>query len=42
MRASAARIRRGSGGARKLMEVDGDPRAIARRLAALGAGLEAA
>ena len=42
VRASAARIRRGSGGARKLVELDGDARAIARRLAALGAGLEAA
>jgi uncharacterized protein YggU (UPF0235/DUF167 family) len=34
VRPSAARIRRGSGGARKLVEVDGDPRALARRLAA--------
>jgi uncharacterized protein YggU (UPF0235/DUF167 family) len=42
VRASAARIRRGSGGARKLVELDGDAPAIARRLAALGVGLEAA
>ena len=37
VRPAAARIRRGSGGARKLVEVDGDPDVIARRLvAALG------
>jgi uncharacterized protein YggU (UPF0235/DUF167 family) len=34
-RPSAARIRRGSGGARKLVEIDGDPAALASRLAAL-------
>jgi uncharacterized protein YggU (UPF0235/DUF167 family) len=33
VRPAAARIRRGSGGARKLVEVDGDPALIARRLA---------
>jgi uncharacterized protein YggU (UPF0235/DUF167 family) len=32
VRTSAARIRRGSGGARKLVEIDGDARAIAARL----------
>jgi uncharacterized protein len=38
LRAPAARIRRGSGGARKLVELRGDPAAIAERLlAALGA-----
>jgi len=38
MRARAARIRRGSGGARKLVELDGDPERIAERLvAAIGA-----
>jgi uncharacterized protein YggU (UPF0235/DUF167 family) len=38
LRAPAARIRRGSGGARKLVELDGDPRRIAERLvAAIGA-----
>lgn len=38
LRAPAARIRRGSGGARKLVELDGDPAAIAERLvAAIGA-----
>jgi uncharacterized protein YggU (UPF0235/DUF167 family) len=37
VRPGAARIRRGSGGARKLVEIDGDPSAIAARLtAALG------
>ena len=36
--APAARIRRGSGGARKLVELDGDPGRIAARLvAAIGA-----
>ena len=34
VRASAARVRRGSGGARKLVEVDGDAAEIARRLVA--------
>jgi uncharacterized protein YggU (UPF0235/DUF167 family) len=38
VRPSAARVRRGSGGARKLVEVDGDPAALAARLRdALGA-----
>jgi uncharacterized protein YggU (UPF0235/DUF167 family) len=38
VRPSAVRVRRGSGAARKLIEVDGDPRALASRLAAaLGA-----
>jgi len=38
LRAPAARIRRGSGGARKLVELDGDPGRIAARLvAAIGA-----
>lgn len=38
LRAPAARIRRGSGGARKLVELDGDPERIAERLvAAVGA-----
>ena len=32
VRAAAVRVRRGSGGARKLIEVDGDPQAIADRL----------
>lgn len=37
VRPSAVRVRRGSGGARKLIEVDGDPQAVAGRLAsALG------
>ena len=34
VRPSAVRVRRGSGAARKLIEVDGDPQALARRLAA--------
>lgn len=34
LRAPAARIRRGSGGARKLVEIDGDPGRIAERLVA--------
>ena len=42
LRAPAARIRRGSGGARKLVELDGDPGRIAARLVeavgAAGAG----
>jgi uncharacterized protein YggU (UPF0235/DUF167 family) len=38
LRTPAARIRRGSGGARKLVELDGDPERIAERLvAAVGA-----
>lgn len=38
VRPSAVRVRRGSGGARKLIEVDGDPQAISDRLTArLGA-----
>jgi uncharacterized protein YggU (UPF0235/DUF167 family) len=38
LRPPAARIRRGSGGARKLVELDGDPGRIAARLvASLGA-----
>ena len=38
VRPPAARIRRGSGGARKLVEIDGDPERIAARLlAAVGA-----
>ena len=38
LRAPAARIRRGSGGARKLVEIDGDPERIATHLlAAVGA-----
>ena len=37
VRPAAARIRRGSGGARKLVELDGDPDELARRLSkALG------
>ena len=42
VRPSAVRVRRGSSGARKLIEVGGDPRAIAARLVArlgdVGAG----
>jgi uncharacterized protein YggU (UPF0235/DUF167 family) len=34
LRPPAARVRRGSSGARKLVELDGDPRAIAARLVA--------
>jgi hypothetical protein len=34
VRPRAARIRRGSGGARKLVELDGDPSALAARLVA--------
>lgn len=34
VRPTAARIRRGSGGARKLVEVDGDAASLARRLTA--------
>ncbi len=33
VRPAAVRLRRGSGGARKLIEVDGDPDAVAGRLA---------
>jgi uncharacterized protein len=37
LRGPAARIRRGSGGARKLVELDGDPgQIVARLVAALG------
>lgn len=32
VRPTAVRVRRGSGGARKLIEVDGDPAAVAGRL----------
>ena len=32
VRTAAVRVRRGSGGARKLIEVDGDPQEIAARL----------
>lgn len=32
VRPSAARVRRGSGGARKLIEIDGDPPALTERL----------
>lgn len=38
VRAPAARVRRGSGGARKLVEVDGEPGEVARRLVAAFAG----
>jgi uncharacterized protein YggU (UPF0235/DUF167 family) len=41
VRPAAARIRRGSGGARKLVEIEGDPGDLARRLAAAFAGVEA-
>ncbi|MCC6831203.1 MAG: DUF167 domain-containing protein [Thermoleophilia bacterium] len=34
VRPSAVRVRRGSSGARKLIEVDGDPAALSRNLAA--------
>ncbi|WP_217912832.1 DUF167 family protein [Miltoncostaea marina] len=41
VRPPAARLRRGSGGARKLVEVDGEPRELARRLVeAVGAAGE--
>ncbi len=36
VRSGAVRLRRGSSGARKLVEVDGDPAVLERRLAALG------
>jgi len=39
VRASAVRLRRGSSGARKLIEIDGDPAAIGARMARLAAGL---
>ncbi len=43
VRPSAVRIRRGSGGARKLVEVDGDPAEVTRRLvSAIGTGGAAA
>lgn len=35
VRASAVRLRRGSSGARKLIEIDGDPVALEQRLAGL-------
>ena len=40
-RPSAARVRRGSSGARKLVEIDGDAVAIARRLREAFADVEA-
>lgn len=41
VRHTQARIRRGSGGARKLVEIDGDPRALAAALVdGLGTGGE--
>jgi len=43
VRTSAVRVRRGSGGARKLIEVDGDPAEVTRNLlAAIGPGGDAA
>ncbi len=42
VRPAAAAIRRGSGGARKLVEIDGDPQALASRLLAAFADLEGA
>ena len=39
VRAAAVRLRRGSTGARKLIEIDGDAAAIAERLAALDRAL---
>lgn len=39
VRPRAVRVRRGSGGARKLIEVDGEPRAVAGRLAAALGGV---
>lgn len=42
VRSSAARMRRGSGGARKLIEVDGDPDQIVAHLRAAMAGVEGA
>jgi uncharacterized protein YggU (UPF0235/DUF167 family) len=43
VRPSAVRVRRGSSGARKLVEVDGDPAEVARRLVtAVGAEGEGA
>ena len=41
VRPSAVRVRRGSSGARKLIEVDGDPRAVAGHLAAAFGGVGA-
>jgi uncharacterized protein YggU (UPF0235/DUF167 family) len=38
VRPAAVRLRRGSGGARKLVEMDGDPGEITRRLAAAVVG----
>ncbi len=40
-RPSSARLRRGSSGARKLIEIDGDPTALGRRLTAAFGALEA-
>lgn len=43
VRPTAVRLRRGSGGARKLIEIDGDPVEVTRRLvAAVGAAGAAA
>lgn len=43
VRPTAVRVRRGSSGARKLIEVDGDPAAVSRALAArLGADMAGA
>lgn len=39
VRPQSARIRRGSGGARKLVEIDGDPATLVERLVARFAGL---
>ncbi len=38
VRPSAVRLRRGSSGARKVIEIDGDPAEIERSLAGLGVG----
>jgi uncharacterized protein len=40
VRATQARVRRGSGGARKLIEIDGDPDALAAALTASVAAAE--
>lgn len=39
VRARRARIRRGSGGARKLVEIDGDPDALTKKLLAAAENL---
>jgi uncharacterized protein YggU (UPF0235/DUF167 family) len=39
VRANAVRLRRGSSGARKLIEIDGDAAAIEAQLALLAAGI---